>query len=414
MSEFVSLCEHVAIKKGKAPLEADYSGAGAEPYLSPEYLRGNSGVGMAKPATDAVRAQVGDTILLWDGSNAGEFFPAKKGVIASTMARLRPNQTFRQEYFFHVLKHAEPRLKSQTNGTGIPHVDREVLETLRLLCLPNKEQKLAAEILDTLDTAIHETEALIAKLKAVKQGLLHDLLTRGIAANGQLRPPQTEAPELYKPSPLGWIPKEWDDSTLGAKTQWASGGTPSKALPSNWVGPVPLLTPKDMKSFEMSDTSEHISERAADLGSRVMPAETIFIVVRGMILAHSFPVVLSCRKMAFNQDIKAVTSGPSLNARFLAHWFVANSNNFLRKVTEATHGTKKLDMDDLVNMRIGVPDLSEQSAIVQRQEATDNQISDESLYLEQLRALKAGLMDDLLTGRVRVTPLLTHPEPTHA
>jgi hypothetical protein len=51
-------------------------------------------------------------------------------------------------------------------------------------------------VLDTLDTAIHETEAIIAKLKAVKQGLLHDLLTRGIAANGELRPPQAEAPHL--------------------------------------------------------------------------------------------------------------------------------------------------------------------------------------------------------------------------
>ena len=69
---------------------------------------------------------------------------------------------------------------------------------------------MIAAVLDTLDTAIHETEAIIAKLKAVKQGLLHDLLTRGIDANGELRPPQAEAPHLYKESPLGWIPKEWD------------------------------------------------------------------------------------------------------------------------------------------------------------------------------------------------------------
>ncbi len=69
-------------------------------------------------------------------------------------------------------------------------------------------------VLDTLDTAIHETEAIIAKLKAVKQGLLHDLLTRGIDANGELRPPQAEAPHLYKQSPLGWIPKEWETSSV--------------------------------------------------------------------------------------------------------------------------------------------------------------------------------------------------------
>lgn len=260
--------------------------------------------------------------------------------------------------------------------------------------------------MDTLDTAMRETEAIISKLKAVKLGLLHDLLTRGIAANGELRPPHSEAPHLYKESSLGWIPKEWDVTQLGAVTAWASGGTPSRAVPSNWTGPIPLLTPKDMKSFEMSDTSEHLSMKAAQMGSRVMPAETVFIVVRGMILAHSFPVVLTNQPMAFNQDIKAVSAGPQLSGRFLAHWFVANAGHFLRKVTEATHGTKKLDMENLVDMPIGVPPLPEQRAIVERQASVDKQGADESSFLLQLSMLKSGLMDDLLTGRVRVTPLL--------
>ena len=72
------------------------------------------------------------------------------------------------------------------------------------------EQVKIAEVLDTLDTTIRQTEAIIEKLKQVKQGLLHDLLTRGIDANGELRPPQSQAPHLYKDSPLGWIPTEWD------------------------------------------------------------------------------------------------------------------------------------------------------------------------------------------------------------
>lgn len=282
----------------------------------------------------------------------------------------------------------------------------EVLLNTPLNLPPLGEQRVIAQISERLDTALHETEAIIAKLMAVKQGLLHDLLTRGIAANGELRPPQAEAPHLYKESPQGWIPKEWEDTVLGAVTTWASGGTPSRAVPGNWVGPIALLTPKDMKSFEMSDASEHISVKAAQLGSRVMPADTVFIVVRGMILAHTFPVVLGRQPMAFNQDVKAVTAGPHLSGRFLAHWFVANSSHFLRKVTEATHGTKKLDMGDLVSMPIGVPALVEQHAIIERQAAINRQFTDESLYHAQLKALKTGLMDDLLTGRVRVTPLL--------
>jgi type I restriction enzyme S subunit len=309
-------------------------------------------------------------------------------------------------YLLKLLQFIQPKAEAQAVGSTVKGIRIQDYLDIKVPLADTDAQPVIAHVLDTLDTAIHETEAIIAKLKAVKQGLMHDLLTRGIDANGELRPPQAEAPHLYKKSPLGWIPKEWEDTVLGAVTTWASGGTPSRAVPGNWVGPIALLTPKDMKSFEMSDASEHISVKAAQLGSRVMPADTVFIVVRGMILSHTFPVVLGRQPMAFNQDVKAVTAGPHLSGRFLAHWFVANSDHFLRKVTEATHGTKKLDMGDLVSMPIGMPALSEQHAIIERQAAINRQFTGESLYLAQLKALKTGLMDDLLTGRVRVTPLL--------
>lgn len=309
-----------------------------------------------------------------------------------------------------VARHS-PALRRVAQGTTFEAINKKDLLTLNL-SLPSKtDWPQIAQILDTLDTAIHETEAIIAKLKAVKQGLLHDLLTRGINANGELRPPQAEAPHLYKQSSLGWIPKEWEATNLGLVTTWVSGGTPNRAIASNWIGDVPLLTPKDMKVFELSDTSEHISLGAAQSGSRLMPSETVFIVVRGMILAHSFPVMLATVAMAFNQDIKAVSPVPRMNIRFLAHWFVANSDRFLRKVTEATHGTKKLDMENLLGMPIGVPPLDEQDGIVARQKAFDDRLENEALSLSKLRILKSGLMDDILTGRVRVTPLLDESAP---
>ena len=71
------------------------------------------------------------------------------------------------------------------------------------LCVPSlPEQRRIAEILDTLDEAIRRTEQIIAKLKQIKQGLLHDLLTRGIDENGELRDPERH-PEQFKDSPLG-------------------------------------------------------------------------------------------------------------------------------------------------------------------------------------------------------------------
>jgi type I restriction enzyme, S subunit len=226
MSEFVRLGSHIAIAKGKPPALMPFDGPGAAAYLTPEYLRGNAPAVQAKPAADAVLVADGDAVLLWDGSNAGEFFHGKTGLAASTMARLRADGSLDRGYFVHTLKHLQLALQSQTSGTGIPHVDRDVLEGFKVFCPGALEQARIAKILDTLDTAILQTEAIIEKLKQVKQGLLHDLLTRGIDAHGELRPPQSQAPHLYKDSPLGWMPKEWRCETVGRVIQ----GTPRNGL----------------------------------------------------------------------------------------------------------------------------------------------------------------------------------------
>ena len=71
-------------------------------------------------------------------------------------------------------------------------------------------QEKIARILQTIDQTIEKTEALIEKYQHIKAGLMHDLFTRGIGADGKLRPPHEQAPELYQQTPIGWIPKEWE------------------------------------------------------------------------------------------------------------------------------------------------------------------------------------------------------------
>jgi type I restriction enzyme S subunit len=72
------------------------------------------------------------------------------------------------------------------------------------------ERVKIAKILTTVDNLVEKTEALIAKYQAIKQGMMHDLFTRGVDEHGQLRPPYEEAPEVYKESELGWVPREWE------------------------------------------------------------------------------------------------------------------------------------------------------------------------------------------------------------
>jgi type I restriction enzyme, S subunit len=99
--------------------------------------------------------------------------------------------------------------------TGLRNISLSHLAAHELRCPAPVEQRKIARILTTLDNLIEKTEALIAKYQAIKQGMMHDLFTRGIDAHGHLRPTPAEAPDLYKHSAPGWIPREWECMSFG-------------------------------------------------------------------------------------------------------------------------------------------------------------------------------------------------------
>ncbi len=317
---------------------------------------------------------------------------------------LKENELVDQEFLYYQLLFIKPSVHKFTAQTTQSNLNAGVVKRLPITYPKNKAtQRKIVEILSTIDQTIAHTEALIQKYQQIKAGLMHDLFIRGITSDGQLRPPRKEAPELYQETAIGWIPREWKAKDLGSACDWYSGGTPSRGNQEWWEGKVPWLSPKDMKSFDLSDTEEHVTKIAAISGSRLMPPATVFIVIRGMILAHTFPVVYSSSEFCFNQDIKSVSGRDELNNRFLAYWFVSNQDLFLKKTTEATHGTKRFDMKDLYDVIIGVPSPDEQTQIVLRLEVLTDQLKSEGACLSKLKKQKSGLMQDLLTGKVPVT-----------
>ena len=308
------------------------------------------------------------------------------------------------EYLLHNLSFRYSELRSRSSGGGRAGLTKTILEQLPLP-LPTSvpEQSKIAEVLSTMDRAIEQTEALIGKQRRIKTGLMQDLLTRGIDEHGNLRSIQTHE---FKDSPLGRIPVEWDAMSLGCCGQWFSGGTPSKVIGRFWGGGVPWICPKDMKQFQLHQSIDTITADAVRAGARLMPAGTVLIVVRGMILAHTFPVGVSTTDVAFNQDVKAIVPGQRLMGRYLAYWLSSNSHQFLQFVTTATHGTKRFDMDELQAASIGVPMPDEQRLIVSILDEQHSLIERLSDLTAKLQAEKCGLMHDLLTGARRVTALL--------
>ncbi|MHB1320562.1 MAG: restriction endonuclease subunit S [Acidithiobacillus ferrivorans] len=271
------------------------------------------------------------------------------------------------------------------------------------------EQQEIAEVLDTLDTAIHETEAIIAKLKAVKQGLLHDLLTRGIDANGELRPPQAEAPHLYKESPLGWIPKEWEVVTLESVSKTVTSGSRDWARFYADSGALFVrignLT-REHINFRYESTMYVRPPRNADgQRTRLESGDILISITADLGIIGVVPDGLG--EAYINQHIALVRPDlDAVNSRFVGHYLAGPiAQTYISKLNDA--GAKAgLNLPTIRSLVTAKPLRPEQDLIATHLDEIDNRIQNATAESAKLRELKAGLMDDLLTGRVRVTPLL--------
>ncbi|MDH4907162.1 restriction endonuclease subunit S [Xanthomonas axonopodis pv. ricini] len=277
------------------------------------------------------------------------------------------------------------------------------------------EQAKIAEILDTLDTAIHQTEALIAKLKAVKQGLLHDLLTRGIDANGELRPPQSEAPHLYKPSSLGLIPAGWDTKCISElladlDPSMRSGPFGSALLKHELVDDgFPLLGIDNVHTERFaSDYARFVTPmKFAQLARYAVRPDDLMITIMGTVgrcclvpgnIGHALS---SKHTWTITLDHDAYSPYLAMLQINYSPWVLAH---FARDQQGGTMAA--IRSDTLRSTLLPVPPREEQRLMEQRLRTLTERIESEATSLTKRRAEKAGLMDDLLTGRVRVTPLL--------
>lgn len=153
----------------------------------------------------------------------------------------------------------------------------------------------------------------------------------------------------------GLIPESWDEVRFDLVGKFLSGGTPSKSKSEYWGGSIPWFSPKDMKTVNLSESIDTITDEGAKLGSKIISKNTILFVVRGMILAHTFPVGITNVTSAFNQDMKAIEVDEDFCPRFVLNWLIASSPKFLSSVSTSTHGTKRLSSDSFSTFWVPKP-----------------------------------------------------------
>lgn len=210
MNEWIThaLKDLVSFQKGKKVDTWDDPGEDRDFYLGAGALSGRSD-GYANNY-GGVSAKPNDILMLWDGERSGLAATGLSGVVASTVTRLTPTSLIDNCLLTYIFNMNFEWIQNRRTGTGVPHVPKDLGKILQVkFPAAIQEQQKIVHILQTIDQAIEKTEQLIEKYQQIKAGLMHDLFTRGIGADGKLRPPREQAPELYQETPIGWIPKDW-------------------------------------------------------------------------------------------------------------------------------------------------------------------------------------------------------------
>ena len=294
------------------------------------------------------------------------------------------------------------KLESQSQGSTFAAINSGDLSNLSLeIPETNETQRTIASILSTVDDVIEKTEAAIDKYQAIKAGMMQDLFTRGIdTQTGKLRPTIEEAPELYKESELGWIPKGWDATEFkDACLEYINGGTPSTKNASNWVGNIPWITGADfLESFEVGFIRRHINEDALRYSSSHLIREgNILLVTRtgvGKLAIAPFDVAIS-------QDITGIILDPSQYCVEFFYYYLQILVEDFKKMNQGTsiNGIIRSDLEATLILK---PPLDEQKQIAAVLKALDETLKKEQSNQSKYHDLKIGLMADLLTYKVRV------------
>ena len=415
MSEWVSdqLGDLVSFQKGKKVETNSFRLSEYRRYLGAGSLAGGHD-GYASTYL-SVQANNNDVLMLWDGERSGLVGHNLSGVVSSTVSKLSPNDKIITNYLYYNLLNNFEWIQNRRTGTGVPHVPKD-LNRILVVQYPKSdlEQQKIATILQTIDQTIEKTEALIEKYQQIKAGLMHDLFTRGITADGKLRPPREQAPELYQETPIGWIPKDWGLITVGELSIKLTSGSRDWARYYSKEGDlfvrISNLT-REHINFRW-DSIKYVDVRNTTEGQRtkLMEGDILISITADLGIIGVIP---SDFGTAFINQHTALLRPNTLmvNPRFLGNLL---SSNLCKKQFNKFNdsGAKAgLNLPTIEALTCFKPNIEEQNAIAERLDSCDEIVAKFKLELSKLLKQKQGLMQDLLTGKV---PVKVDKEAVHA
>ncbi|MEH1951113.1 MAG: restriction endonuclease subunit S [Nostoc sp.] len=318
-----------------------------------------------------------------------------------------PNSIHDSRFIYAALTYQIDQLLRCAGLQAVPIVNKQQFGKMLIPIAPPNIQRIIAEILDTVDEAIARTSSLIIKLKQTKAGLLQDLLTRGLDNDGKLRDPQAH-PEQFKDSPLGIIPKNWEvfsvgDCILKIEQGW-SPDCESFTTPLGEWG-VLKTTSVVWEGYQDSENKRLPSHLEPDPNYEVKPRDVLMTRAGPNSRVGVVALVSQTQgKLMLSDKLYRLVPRELIKPDFLVYTLSGSQtqSHLSTLKTGLAESQTNISQEIVRSLLFILPSRKEQANIISILDSHDTRIRAEEAYLNKLKLQKQGLMQDLLTGKVRV------------
>ncbi|PFQ31115.1 restriction endonuclease subunit S [Bacillus cereus] len=302
-----------------------------------------------------------------------------------------PIEGFSNLYLYYWYRlHGDYIAKRYAQGTKQQSLNHKIVKEIEILVPPIEEQEKISAILSSVDEVIEKTEFIIEKTEKVKQGLMQQVFTKGIGH------------KEFKETEIGKIPCEWrlvrvSDLTLEHKQGYYTKDTYVEDG-VYLIRITDLKNPKvDFSIMPKLDMDESIYEQfKVEKGDFLFARSGASIGRYGIVMEEDPKAVFASYLIRFKFNNEYV------NNRYFGYFY--ESNACWKQIKSIIQGSSNpnINANNIKNLKIALPSLSEQKQIVDIICSVDEKIRINTLILQDLQTLKKGLMQSLLTGKVRV------------
>lgn len=264
--------------------------------------------------------------------------------------------------------------RALTNGKQLSAIDIPVPE--------RSEQKVIAETLTDMDDLIASIEMLVQKKKRIHKGAVYDYVT------GKKRMPDFNS--------------DWEYRLIGSMTKVSSGGTPSTTVPAFWGGEIPWMNSGELNQKLVYSVQGRITEAGlASSSTHIIPKGCVLIGLAGQGKTRG-TAAINFIPLCTNQSIGAIYPSSSFDSLFL-YYLMDLKYKELREISSGDGSRGGLTKSLLESVEVYLPsDIHEQEAVGKMLFEMDMEIAALNDKLTKYRNIKTGMMDELLTGKIRL------------